>query len=140
MQLAFARLFALNRRFETTDSDFCALATVTHSMINRTAVLAKCTRQEEQQRFGVLAHFPDVFSKLSAKHSSRIESNLSNMHLLWYTILPISLYVCCRLSIASYRLRQNLEAIQSDMNATFHKVWQQYESEECDFQRDCERS
>lgn len=115
---AFKSLSLLNRKFKDTDTSFCAVVAVTCRLIDRTALLAKCTNREEQQQFGVLVHFPDVFSKLSAKHSSKIEDNLSKIHLLW----------------------QNLEAIQNDMSATFQKVWEQYERAERDVQLDCTRS
>ena len=74
----------LNRNFKDTDASFCALIAATHSLIDRTILLSNCTSRPQKQRFGVLAHFPDVFSKLSAKHSSKIEKNISKIHLLWF--------------------------------------------------------
>ena len=79
----FKSFTTFNQNFKDADTNFCALVVATHSLIDRTVLLSKCTSPEEKQRFGVLANFPGVFSKLSAKHSSKIEKNISKILLLW---------------------------------------------------------
>ena len=93
----FKGFSSLNRKFKDSDGSFCALIAATHSLIDRTALLSKCTSREEQQRLGVLANFPDVFSKLSAKHSSQVEKNIKKLHLLWY----LYFWLQCRVSPTS---------------------------------------
>ena len=93
----FKGFSSLNRKFKDSDGSFCALIAATHSLIDRTALLSKCTSREEQQRLGVLANFADVFSKLSAKHSSQVEKNIKKLHLLWY----LYFWLQCRVSPTS---------------------------------------